>query len=76
MSERGWFVVGSLAGLRVEQHNWPPDTALAGPYRDADAAVAAMGRMVARDHWERLFAWGLVVAGSLTLAGVVVWSLT
>lgn len=71
MSDLHWFVVGSLSGLRVEQHRWTPDTALAGPYATADIAVTAMQGMLRRDRRERLLAYALAAVGAVVVAGIV-----
>ena len=74
MSEKHWFVVGSMTGLRCEQHLFAPDNALSGPYRSGDIAAIAMRRMVERDKWELLIA-RIVVGGfvALSLMGAGWW---
>ena len=60
-----WWVVGSMGGLRCEQHPWEPDNALAGPYKTGEIAAIAMHKMIERDRWEHRLAWialGVVVA--------------
>jgi hypothetical protein len=67
-----WYVVGSLTGLRVEEHRHAPDNMLSGPYKSGDIAAIAMRRMIERDRWELLIARIVVggfVALSLVMAG-------
>ena len=67
-----WYVVGSLSGLRCEQHMFEPDNALSGPYKSGDIAAIAMRRMIERDRWELLIARicvGGFVALSLAMFG-------
>jgi hypothetical protein len=70
MTERAWWVVGTLSGVRCEEHLWEPDNALSGPYKSGDIAAIAMRRMVERDRWEMLIA-RLVVGGFVALSLVM-----
>jgi hypothetical protein len=65
-----WYVVGSLTGLRVEEHRHAPDNMLSGPYKSGDIAAIAMRRMVERDRWEMLIA-RIVVSGFVALSLVM-----
>jgi len=68
-----WYVVGTITGLRCEEHAWEPDNAISGPYKDADIAVLAMRRIIQRDRGVLITAWVLLGGFVLTVAGWVVW---
>ena len=74
MSDKHWFVVGSMTGLRCEEHLYEPDNSLSGPYRTADIAVKAMKRMIERDRWEMLAGWVVIAGFSVTVTGWLVWT--
>ena len=69
-----WYVVGSLTGLRCEEHQWQPDNALSGPYKTGDIAAIAMRRMIERDRWEMLVARVIIGGFAVTFAGWLVWT--
>ena len=69
-----WYVVGTLTGLRCEEHFFEPDNALCGPFRTGDIAAIAMQRMIELDRWEMLVGWIVIGGFSLTFAGWLIWS--
>lgn len=71
MTDRAWYIVGTLSGLRCEEHIYAPDNALAGPYRTDEIAVRAMQQMIERDRWMVRLAWALL-AGMLVVVGALV----
>ena len=74
MSDKNWYVVGSMTGLRCEQHLFAPDNALAGPFKTGDIAAKAMQQMIERDGWERMIGWWIIGGFALTFAGWLVWT--
>jgi hypothetical protein len=74
MSQRLWYVVATMTGLRCEQHLYAPDNALSGPYRSGDIAAIAMQRMIERDRWEMIAGWVVIVGFSVTVTGWLVWT--
>jgi len=73
MKNMRWWVVGTITGLRCEQHYREPDNAISGPYKDADVAVLAMRRIIQRDRGMMITAWVLLGGFALTVAGWLVW---
>ena len=74
MRQKFWWVVGSMGGLRCEQHAWEPDNSLAGPFKTGDIAAIAMQRMIERDRWEMIAGWVVIVGFSVTVTGWLVWT--
>ena len=69
-----WYVVGSLTGLRCEEHQWEPDNALAGPFKTGDIAAIAMQRMIERDRWEMIAGGFLAIGISAVFVCWLVWT--
>jgi hypothetical protein len=72
-TEKMWWVVGTLTGLRCEEHMWEPDNAISGPYKNADVAVLAMRRIIERDRGMMIAAGVVMVGFIITVAGWLVW---
>ena len=69
-----WYVVGTMTGLRCEEHLYEPDNSLSGPYRTGDIAAIAMRRIIERDRWEMLVARVVIGGFAVTLGGWLVWT--
>ena len=69
-----WYVVGSLTGLRCEEHMWEPDNALSGPFKTGDIAAIAMRRMIERDRGEMIAGGFLAIGISAVFVCWLVWT--
>jgi len=74
MNNKHWYVVGTMTGLRCEEHVWEPDNALCGPYKTADIAVKAMQRVIERDRWEMVVGWSVIGGFAMTFVWWLVWT--